>query len=221
MRNSTQHKLYWLLMLSIYPCVDIIAQESVTKYHINDRADFSVPHIKSNKALKNSFRGTYDVTPSINIPLFYGVFIGGSYKYSTASDKLGLPTSSKAQYAISGGAIKLGYDHYINPTTLFTTAINYGMSSVHFKNLPSDTVPPSYKSSYIEPSLGFQFFIEDNFAIGVNLSYVMLNQYTFNPYRISFDPYKSFEANDLKGTTQYLNLGFGVVYAFWKKKSSK
>lgn len=220
MCKTKQNILYSLLLISICN-YSLLAQESVNKYRINLRADFSVPHIENNKALKNSFRGTYDVTPSVNAPLFYGIFIGGSYKYSTASDKLGLPTNSKAQYAISGGAIKLGYDHYINPTTLFTTAINYGISSIHFKNLPSDTVPPSYKSTYIEPSLGLLFFVEDNFAIGINLSYVMLNQYTFNPYRISFDPYKGFEGIDLKGTTQYLNLGFGVVYAFWKKKSSQ
>jgi hypothetical protein len=220
MNSNKNALLHWfpIFIAFIAPAL-VYAQQN--NYHLNIRTDFSIPHIRSNTALANSFRGTYDVTPSLNIPLFAGFYVGGTYKLFTASDKLGLRTKQKAQITISGPGVKLGWDKPVGETAVFTTGITYGTSNIHFKYLPSDTMPPSYKSVYIEPSLGFVFYIETNFAIGFDLTYCIYENYTFDPYRIAFDPYKGYSNEEVHGNTQYLNLGFGFIYTFWKKKGKE
>jgi hypothetical protein len=191
-------------------------------YRISIRGNGLIPHPMSNQAFKRSFNGIYDATLSVNLELYKGFNIGLMGKnsgFQTPPDKIA-SLNTKEQYNVGG--IRMGYDYFINKSVVFSSAVNVGQCYIHAYDIIPVTsaanVQPNSQGRYVEPEIAISFYTENDFAIGFNLSYEIINT-AFNPYALALEQHNiTFSPGDLSGTTQNLSFGFHFVYSFWKKK---
>ncbi len=219
-------------LLSILTCSSALAQGSGDEdestiaihspYRMSIVANGLIPHPISNSAFRRSFDGIYDATLSVNFEVYKGFNVGLMGKnsgFQTPADKIA-SLNTKEQYNVGG--VRLSYDYFINKIAVFTPGINFGQCYIHaYEIMPitsSANVNPNAQGTYIEPELTMSFYTEEDFAIGFNLSYEIVNT-VFNPYALALEQHGIvFTQSDLSGVTQNISIGFHFVYSFWKKK---
>jgi hypothetical protein len=181
-----------------------------------------VPHPTSNPAFKNSFNGIYDATVSMNMELYKGLTLGWMYKnsgFQTPANKIP-HLDTKQQYNIGGA--RIGYDYFINKIAVFSPGLCMGQCYITSYDMivlyRSDKIQAHDQGFYMEPELALSFYTEDNFAIGFDISYEIINT-QFNPYNLALEQHviNAYKPSDLNGNTQNFNIGFHFVYSFWKK----
>lgn len=185
------------------------------------RASANIPHSFSNKAFRRSFTGIFDVAANFNYQIFHGFNIGLQVRFNqwkTADNKIpGLNTYAQANH----GGIRIGYDlvRSERSTAYFGLSAEQGMIHYYGLSILPGTDISSLQKEYfyhaISVDAGIYFYTEGNFAIGMNTSGVFTN-YHFDPYSIFLNQYKAYTASDLDGTWGYIDVGFTLVYSFWK-----
>ncbi len=195
-------------------------------YRLSIRGNAMIPHPTSNPAFRNSFNGVYDATLSVNLELYKGLTLGVMYKnsgFQTPANKI--PNlNTKQQYNIGG--IRVGYDYFITKTVAFSPGICMGQCYIKSYDMillyASDKIQQYDQGFYFEPELALSFYTEDNFAIGFDLSYEVINT-QFDPYKLALEQHSinGYKPSDLVGATQNFNIGFHFVYAFWSKGKKK
>ena len=210
-----------IILLSLFN--NLFAQDKRT-FRGSIRFSCTIPNPTSNLAFKKSFVGIYEVNVSFNYNFFKGIGIGATYKNGLFS----LPISkgnlsgpdTKAEVNYVGG--KLNYDIFLSDITMFSASINVGKNFTKYTSVvclnPMEG-QHKFSSTYIEPELNMYFFIQENLAIGVNVSEVIVAK-SFDPYSICLNetlnlPYIS---NEISGLTSYLNFGFSVYVGLFRKK---
>ena len=200
------------------------AQENKYDFKGTLRASCDIPNPTSNAAFRKSFVGVYEINASFNYTIYKGLYLGTTFKnglFKMPSSKI-LEINTKAETYNYGG--KIGYEHFLSETILFSFSMNGGRNftkytSVICTNL-AENKPHQYNSTYFEPELNIYFFIEDNIAIGINISEMFL-QKPFDPYAICLDEHSfTYTPQEITGVTSYLSFGFGVYVGLWKKKST-
>jgi hypothetical protein len=203
-----------------------VRKEIHSPYRISIRGNAMVPHPTSNPAFRHSFNGVYDATLSVNLELYKGLTIGGMYKnsgFQTPPNKIP-QLNTKQQYNVGG--VRLGYDYFISKVFVFSPGICMGQCYIKSYDMillyPSDKIQQNDQGFYMEPELALSFYTEDDFAIGFNLSYEIVNT-QFDPYKLALEQHivTGYKPSDLIGTTQNFNIGFHFVYSFWKKGRKK
>lgn len=196
------------------------SQKFYGKFKTSIRGSATIPHPISNRAFRKSFVGVYGFSLSPSIDLRKGITFGAIYEnglFSVPANKIsGLTTT--VQYNNAG--LRLGYDHYYSNKMLLSISLDAGQTWVNAKSLNytvTDTAAHSFISEYIKPELNLFFFIEDNFSIGINLSYHIINK-SFDPAMPGLTSYRTFDSSDLGGAMGYLNWGFGFYVGLWKRK---
>jgi hypothetical protein len=213
------------LFLAIFSLfVSLVAQnkEKDIPFRMSVRAYATVPHSLSNKAFRRSFTGIYDVAASVNYQVFHGINVGLLYhinEWKTADNKIpGLNTYAQANH----GGICLGYDFIMSETSTAYISIGAEEGIIKYFGLviASGTDVSNLKKKYDFHTLDFEtgafFYTEGNFAIGIHSAFIFTN-YQFDPYSIHLDQHKAYIATDLNGTWSHFDIGFNVVYSFWKK----
>ncbi|MEO6902989.1 MAG: hypothetical protein ABI315_07530 [Bacteroidia bacterium] len=196
------------------------------------RASVTVPHPIANSAFKKTFVGIYNINLDFNTFIYRGLYIGASYKNNLFKitptkiasynvDSLGNLNPYPTMHS-NAAAVKVGYDIFIGEEnrviySISTSVGNYWTKYGNFVSKPAGKkIIKNSVTSYIEPEMALNFMVESNFAIGVNISYTMLNS-NFDPYKLSLNDWKGYGKNN-ESNTQYLSFGFGFFYSFYKKK---
>lgn len=197
-------------------------QQPDTRHRFNARATCSVPSPIVNRAFKKTFIGVFDVTTTAAYNYYKGLFVGGVGKATLLKippNKIPNLTTTMEMYAAGG---KLGYDLYVGNNAFLTMGVNAGMNWTKYSSVscydPVD-YPFKYETYFIEPELIMSFFIENKFAVGINVSYNMM-QKSFDPYFLCLDDHAAYRDYELGGPTTYLDVGFGFYYGFSKRKRS-
>ena len=204
--------LIFLFAVAVFPALGQKEKDS----RITLRATCTVPHPVANGAYKKSLTGIYDANFSVSARPFSTLHVGMVYKnglMKTAANKIA-EVNTALQVNSFGG--RIGYDHYLSNNIFFAPAINAGRTYGKFTGVicvQPQEVNKHFSAMYIEPELNMFFIVDPNFAIGVNLSTTYID-HTFDPYAVCFNQYKGYTANERRGSTVMVNLGFGFYFGF-------
>jgi hypothetical protein len=191
-------------------------------YVLSPRVSVTVPHPMKNTSFKKSFVGIYEASAGLNIYLYKGIFLGGTYKNALLKITENKINDYNASLYINNVGLKLGGDAYVGEKNkvIFSAAVTVGQSSGKYSGIvakdKSRILPLKYSCTYYEPEMNLFFLIESNFGIGATLSYSVFNK-TFDPYELALNDWTQFPKS-ITGSTQYLSFGFGFYYSLWSKK---
>jgi len=192
-------------------------------YFLSPRVSVTVPHPMGNKAFRKSFVGIYEISGGLNIMLYKGLFLGATYKNGLLKITENKIADYNASMAINNIGLKIGGDFFIGEQNkiIFSGSITGGQNYTKYSGLvcrkPTETPKiKAYTASYIEPELNLFFLVEQNFGIGLTVTYSIFNT-EFNPYDLCLNDWASFDKEN-PGRTQYFSFGFGFYYSLIKKK---
>ncbi|MEO8761190.1 MAG: hypothetical protein ABI388_07720 [Bacteroidia bacterium] len=192
------------------------------------RFSTTLPAPMSNGVLRNKFRGIYEVNLSFNLRLANNFFAGFGFKNGLLGvNAIPNPvTTTNAKYFdlntkmhMYTGYLKVGYNKYHTENIFSTFALNIGYNTSKFTNVVNVNSPilnTTYNSMLIEPEYSLNFAVEENFSIGIFVSYNYLPT-VFNPANIALQDVTSLTGLNQTHVTGILNFGFGFYYGLGKK----
>ena len=190
------------------------------------RFSTTLPAPISNAVLRTKFRGIYEMNLSFNIRLADNFFSGFGFKSgllglnsipNPIASSGGLDLNTKMQ--LYTGYLKLGYNKFHTENIFSTFALNLGYNSSFFTgvvNVASPVLNKTFSSVLIEPEYSLNFAIEDNFSIGIFVSYNYMPT-AFNPANIALQDVTSISGLRTGSSTGIINFGFGFYYGLGKK----
>ncbi|HXD93153.1 MAG TPA: hypothetical protein VNX01_08050 [Bacteroidia bacterium] len=188
------------------------------------RFSTTLPAPVSNAVFRQKFRGIYEMNLSCNLRLTNNFFVGLGFK----SGLLGLnnipnPANNldlNTKMQMYTGYVKVGINKYHTENIFSTFAVNIGYNSSNFTgvvNPKNETgLITTYTSMLIEPEYSLNFAIEDNFSIGIFVSYNYMPT-VFNPTNIALQDVTSLTGLKQTSATGIINFGFGFYYGLGKK----
>jgi hypothetical protein len=188
------------------------------------RFSTTVPAPISNAVFREKFRGIYEMNLSVNLRLASNFFVGLGFKNgmlglnSIPNPANNLDLNTKMQ--LHTGYVKVGCNKYHTENVFSTFALNVGYNSSNFTGVVNPKNRPdlitTYTSMLIEPEYSINFAIEENFSIGIFLSYNYMPT-VFNPTNIALQDVTSTTGLKQTSATGILNFGFGFYYGLGKK----
>ncbi|MES2592677.1 MAG: hypothetical protein V4608_12400 [Bacteroidota bacterium] len=205
----------------------IVIEESIPRdkvyYLFSPRVSITVPHPMGNSAFKKTFVGIYEANAGFNLMLYKGVFGGVTFKNALlkiTDNKI--PNYGNGSMSIYSAAVKAGSDFYISDKNnlIFSASIAAGQnttkySSIICKNPVNHPLTTDFKAFYAEPELDLYFIIEENFGVGLSVTYSII-QHTFDPYELCLNEWSQYSKTNT-GSTQYLSFGFGFYYGIARR----
>jgi hypothetical protein len=192
------------------------------------RFSTTLPTPISNGALREKFRGIYEMNLSFNLRLADNFFMGLGYKEGLLGlNAIPNPTSTvtinfdlDTKMHMHTGYVKLGYNKFHTENIFSTFAVNIGYNVSQFTNVVNPknetNLNLSYSSLLIEPEYSLNFAVEENFSIGIFVSYNYMPT-VFNPSNIALGDVTSLAGLNTTHVTGILNFGFGFYYGMGKK----
>ncbi len=188
----------------------------------------TLPAPVSNAVLRTKFRGIYEANLSFNLRLATNFFAGFGFKDgllgidgNVPNPKTNLTLNTKMQ--MYTGYVKVGYNKYHTENVFSTFACNIGYNSSFFTNVVNVNSPildKTFTSVLVEPEYSLNFAIEDNFSIGIFVSYNYMPT-AFSPANIAFQDVTSITGLKTNSPTGIINFGFGFYYGMGKKFSRR
>jgi hypothetical protein len=192
------------------------------------RFSTTLPAPVSNAVLRTKFRGIYEMNFSFNMRLANNFFAGFGFKDgllgvdgNVPNPKTNLALNTKMQ--MYTGYLKVGFNKYHNENVFSTFACNIGYNSSFFTNvvnINSPVIDKTFASVLVEPEYSINFAVEDNFSIGIFVSYNYMPT-SFNPANIAFQDVTSIAGLKTSGSTGIINFGFGFYYGMGKRFSRR
>lgn len=178
-----------------------------SRFHF--KMQVGIPTIVGNRALRQSFRGTYEGIANLQVRLFDNVHLGahGSYTgFKVSGDKI---AQVNTECRTAGGGFNVGYEKFSSPRVFWFVNIAAGYNFInYFRVQCPDSISPTlnYKALSYRPSVGFCYYSDANFSLGLSLSYnFLMNE--FDPYAICLNNFKAYQKSDSKGYTNYFSVG--------------
>ncbi|HSH66714.1 MAG TPA: hypothetical protein VLB84_13195 [Bacteroidia bacterium] len=195
-------------------------------YWFTPHAAITVPNPTGNTAFRKNFAGVYEVSAGMDVMPFKGIFVGAVYKNATLKIT-GITGATYFHYSpimkINNAGIRVGGKTFVGSRNRMTgqASVTFGQNWTMFKDIrckdSTMAVPvPKYTCTYLEPEIALYFLLENNFAIGITVSYDIYTK-NFNPYDICLESWKTIGSTG-SGPTQYFSFGFGFSYSFYKRK---
>ncbi len=188
------------------------------------RASVTVPHAVANSSFRKSFVGIYSAEGGLDIMIYKGLFIGGSGSNSFMKIPPNKISKIAAKMEIDNAAGKIGGDFFLGERNriIFSTAFSVGQNWTHYYGLyaadPHKGVAvTSYTTTYYQPEVNLYFLVDDNMAVGANVSYIIYD-HVFDPYELSLNDWAPFNSPPIAGNTQCVNFGITFYYNFLRKK---
>jgi hypothetical protein len=188
------------------------------------RFSTTLPAPISNAVLREKFRGIYEMNLSFNLRLTNNFFAGLGFKNgllglnNITNPANNLDLNTKMQ--MHTGYIKLGINKFHTENVFSTFAVNVGYNSSNFTGVINPKERPglntTFTSMLIEPEYSLNFAIEENFSIGIFVSYNYMPT-VFNPANIALQDVTSLTGLKQTSFTGILNFGFGFYYGLGKK----
>jgi hypothetical protein len=175
----------------------------------NAKFTVAIPTLLSNKALRTSFRGVYDAGLNLQTRVVKGMYVGahGNFTgFKIAVDKFNA-LGTECQTLTAG--LNIGYEKFSTPRVMWFVNLAGGYNWIEFNRVKcADSIRPilNHTAFNIRPSAGFNYYSDDNFSIGMIVSYTMLN-YQFDPKSICLNEYGTFKANESNGNLSYFSVG--------------
>ena len=216
---------YFILIIHIVFLSALQAQEEQKPLpRFSVRANIGIPKVTSSKAFRTSFLGLYDANASMNVRLFSNFHIGVGYKNALmkAQDYF-KQKNIYTKMQVHNGFINIGYDRFYAEHSFATFGINAGYSFNKYTNVVprADSLirstPPQFTTSFIEPSISFNFLVEDNFAIGAHIAYTY-SLAKFDPSIPYIDKWLGYQSFSNNWNMSWLSFGFGFYYGLVRKK---
>jgi len=189
-------------------------------YTSNLRAEANIPKIIANKALKQTFKGIYDVQASYCYYLGSGINLGVGVKNTyTQIDWQKFGAWHGTYYALYAGYTSLIYDVNVSDKQKASFAVDVGYGFNRLGKLRYDTVASAYQKNalFFQPKFQYHFYIDPNVAITLNIS-VSRFQTVFSPYPLKLEKDYSYKNADLLGYNTYINFGMGILTGFKGKR---
>lgn len=164
----------------------------------------AVPTVISSRGFRSTFKGIYDVSLALTIRMRPGLRLGVGMKNSliTTAERV---YNLDARMQLYTAFVKPAFNKFHNDRSYSSFAMNIGYNNsffTHLKPLVSPVISKEYNSFVLEPEYSINFAIEENFTIGILVSYVyMLTPY--NAVNIGLHDYTS-------GATAGANKGIGI-----------
>lgn len=188
------------------------------------RFSTTLPAPVSNGALREKFRGIYEMNLSFNLRLTRNLFAGLGFKNGLMGlNAIPNPTTNidlNTKMQLYTGYIKVGVNKFHTENIFSTFAVNVGYNSSVFTGIVNPknetNLVTTYSSLLVEPEYSLNFAIEENFTIGIFLSYNYMPT-VFNPYNIALQDVTSLAGVKTTSATGIINFGFGFYYGLGKK----
>jgi hypothetical protein len=173
----------------------------------------------TNKALRTSFSGVYDLHLSGNYVIAPHIFAGLELEDAQLGNAF-VNAVYNTQMTLYDVGVKIGYYTYMQNDFLFCYSLSAGPSLIIY----SDAVIPAPRGGFREqsffarPEMLAGYRVNDELRVGIDISILLLG-YHFNPATtgisedINYDPSK-----DINGLTTCVGLGFGIYWAFDESK---
>ena len=188
------------------------------------RFSTTLPAPVSNGPLRTKFRGIYEMNLSANVRLTHNFFAGLGFKdgllglNAIPNPANNIDLNTKMQ--LYTGYVKIGCNKFHTENIFSTFAINVGYNTSIFTGVVNPKSEPdlikSYNSIVIEPEYSLNFAVEENFSIGIFLSYNYMPT-VFNPHNIALQDITSLTGLKTSSITGIINFGFGFYYGIGKK----
>ena len=175
----------------------------------NAKVSVAIPTIIANRSFKNIFKGIYELELNLQCRLVKGFYLGihGNYAGFKLDDQISNIANSECRISSSG--FNVGFEKFSSPRILWYFNLGGGQNWFNYYKLPcadSVTAIISEKGLNVKPSLGFTYYSDDNFSIGMIASYTYL-AHTFNPGNQCLQSFAKFKEADSKKSTQYFSIG--------------
>lgn len=183
----------------------------------------TLPTPLSNAVMRTKFRGIYELNVSFNLRITHGFFVGLGFKNGLLglnripSPSNGLDLNTKMH--LYTGYIRVGYNKFHTENIFSTFALNVGYNTSNFSGVVSVKSPiinTNFTSLMFEPEYTLNFAVEDNFSIGIFLSYNYMPT-VFNPTNIAMQDITSLSGLNTSNSTSFISFGFGFYYGIGKK----
>lgn len=184
---------------------DIRLKESLLEI----RGAVAVPTVLSSAGFRSTFKGIYDVSAALTIRMGKGFRLGVGMKHGliTTAERV---HNLHARMQLYTAFVKPVYNHFHNERSYSSFAFNIGYNNsfyTHLKPLVSPIISKEYNSLVVEPEYSINFAVEENFTIGILVSYLyMLTPY--NAVNIGLHDYSSAATAGANKGIGILNVGF-------------
>jgi hypothetical protein len=168
-----------------------------------------VPNVMANPGFRHSFKGIYEVNLSLNIRVASGFSLGVGLKNTLISTQERIQNVD-IRMQLYTAFVRMGYTRYHSEKTYSALAINMGYNNSFYTNVVSIYSPiitKQYNSLVFEPEYSINFAVEENFTIGIFVSYAFFAT-PFEAKNIAMQDYSN---QSTLGNTQangMLNVGF-------------
>jgi len=192
------------------------------------RFSTTLPTPVSNAVFRAKFRGIYELNLSFNLRLATNFFGGFGFKNGLLGlNSIPNPLTTTSKYFdlntkmhMNTGYLKIGYNKFHNENVFSTFAVNIGYNRSMFTNVVNPknetNLNMDYSSMLIEPEYSINFAVEENFSIGIFVSYNYMPT-IFNPSNIALQDVTSLTGLNQTHATGIINFGFGFYYGLGKK----
>ena len=212
-------------MFLCFTCFYANAQFIENPFRLDTRINVLVPHPISNKAFRNTFIGVYSISGSQNLQVFKNLYVGvfgGTSLYKIPTNKAVASNGYKLSnlFQLNSAGLNIGYNYYVTPLVFFSNSLSIGQSFGTFTSIQTVTpvtIKDKFNAPYFHIASNINFVLEDHFGIGFLISYTYVN-YSFNPYDIALNQFKSYTESDLGGGMSRIEVGFNLYFGYLKKK---
>lgn len=217
MSKKIQNSIIFLTFVTAF----LLNQKAFAQiYSSSIRAEVNVPKVISNRALKTTFKGIYDVQAAYYLYVAKGLNLGFGAKYTyTQIDWQKFQSWRGAYYALYGGYGSIAYDIKVQDKQKLSLIFDIGYAQNQLGKLKVDTNPALYSVAALfwQPKIQYQFYIDPNIAITINLSYTNYET-SFNPFSVGLNRVYTYKGTELSGYNGYVNFGIGILTGFKGKR---
>ena len=181
-----------------------------------------VPNVIANPGFRHSVKGIYEGNLSLNIRIVSGMSLGVGMKNALISTQERIQ-SVDFRMQLYTAYVRFAYAHYHTQKTYSTLALNGGYNNSFFTGLRplySPVISNKYNSLVIEPEYSINFAVEENFSIGIFISYAYFLT-PFEAVNIGIQDYSSASTLGNNQSNGMLNVGFNFHVGMGKQFKPK
>jgi hypothetical protein len=168
-----------------------------------------VPNVIANPGFRHSFKGIYEANLSLNIRIASGFSLGVGMKNSLISTRERIQDVDIRMQLYTAFA-RIGYNRYHTEKTYSSFGVNVGYNNSFFTNVNaiySPVITKQYNSLVFEPEYSINFAVDENFAIGIFISYAFFAT-PFEAKNIAMQDYSTESTLGNNQANGMLNVGF-------------
>ncbi len=182
----------------------------------------AVPNVLANSGFRHTFKGIYEANLSFNIRIVSGFSLGVGIKNTLISTQERLQNVN-TRMQLYTAYVRPSFTHFHSDKAYSALAVNLGYNNSFYTNvvpLHSAVISKEYNSLVFEPEYSINFAVEENFAIGIYVSYTFFAT-PFEAKNIAMQDYSSQSTLGNTKANGILNFGFSFHIGMGKRFKPK